>query len=211
MTDRQGTMKLAAPEGLTAPVFAGRTVIRNAFNNETFIFSVPPDLCLGAFEVILNAGGTGGGNALVHVHPVADEIFAVTSGRLKIVLAGKEHFAEAGQTITVPRGTPHWFANAGGDSMRATVSFQPPQRHVRFFQNFATLTQKKPHWFSSKGDPNVLLIALVLDAYRNHLYLAGPPIWLQKAAFRVLARLARWRGYTLEVPPDGPLSMSQGA
>lgn len=48
-------------------------VIRNAFNKETFIFSGPiddPDVAM--LEVVLEEGGTGGGNAIVHIHPFAD-------------------------------------------------------------------------------------------------------------------------------------------
>ncbi|MEQ1695107.1 MAG: hypothetical protein ABL901_04625 [Hyphomicrobiaceae bacterium] len=123
---------------------------------------------------------------------------------MKVVMAGKVHkvhIVGAGEKITVPRGTPHYFANASEETMTATVSFFPPQQHLRFFRNFAMLTQQRPQWFSAKGDPKLLLIALVLDAYRDHLYLAGPPIWLQKSAFAILARVARWRGYALSVTP----------
>lgn len=83
---------------LAARMTDDHTVIRNPFNNETFVFSgAPDDPRHAAFDVILDAGGTGGGNALEHVHPMADETFVVTSGRLKVVVAGKEQFAEAGQ------------------------------------------------------------------------------------------------------------------
>ncbi|MEQ1653347.1 MAG: cupin domain-containing protein, partial [Hyphomicrobium sp.] len=86
-------------------------VIKNAFNNEIFIFSgAPGNFSHASFDVVLGEGGTGGGNAMVHVHPLADETFAVSSGRLKVVMAGKVHkvhIVGAGEKITVPRGTPH--------------------------------------------------------------------------------------------------------
>lgn len=203
MTDIDQASAKMASTASKARMIDGQTVIRNAFNNETFVFSgALGDLHQMAFDVILEAGGTGGGNALGHVHPMADETFIVTAGRLKVVMAGNEQFFEAGQTITVPRGTPHWFANAGREAMTAIVSFDPPQQHVRFFRNFAMLTQQRPQWFSGKGDPKMLLIALVLNAYRDHMYLAGSPIWLQKFAFTMLARVARWRGYNLSISPS---------
>lgn len=56
--------------------------LRNAFNKETFVFSGPvDDPAVARFEVILEEGGSGGGNALLHIHPGADEHFAVKSGR----------------------------------------------------------------------------------------------------------------------------------
>lgn len=64
-------------------------VLRNAFNQETFIFSGPvDDPSVAKFDVLLARGGSGGGNALVHVHPGADEHFTVRSGRLKVVIDG---------------------------------------------------------------------------------------------------------------------------
>ncbi|MBG0792438.1 cupin domain-containing protein [Methylocystis sp. H62] len=202
MTESDPARRQVASAELEMRMIGRDTVIKNTFNNETFVFSGAPDESghLG-FDVVLGEGGTGGGNALIHVHPLADETFAVSSGRLKVIMAGKEHFVGAGETITVPRGTPHYFANASAEAMKATVSFFPPQQHLRFFRNFAMLTQQRPQWFSAKGDPKLLLIALVLDVYHDHLYLAGPPIWLQKTAFAILARAARWRGYALPVSP----------
>ncbi|TCU76812.1 hypothetical protein EDE08_102350 [Bradyrhizobium sp. R2.2-H] len=176
--------------------------LRNAFNKETFVFSGPLDnLDVARFGVILEKGGSGGGNALVHVHPGADEHFAVRSGRVKIVVDGREQVVEAGGGVTVPRGRPHYFANVGEGNAELEVSFTPAQQHLRFFANFVTLTAKQPKWFSSAGDPNFLLIALVLHAYRNHMYLAGVPIWLQKLLFAVLAPMARLSGYRLAIEP----------
>ncbi|HEY7599861.1 MAG TPA: hypothetical protein VH741_08040, partial [Candidatus Limnocylindrales bacterium] len=76
-----------------------------------------------------------------------------------------------------------------------------PQQHLRFFANFAIATEKRPQWFSAKGDPGLLMIALALHAYRDHLYLVGLPIFVQKLLFAALAPIARVRGYRLEIGP----------
>ncbi|QDF38499.1 cupin domain-containing protein [Bradyrhizobium symbiodeficiens] len=193
--------------------FVRGTRLRNAFNRETFVFSgLLDNRDVARFGVILETGGSGGGNALVHVHPGADEHFAVRSGRVKFVVDGREHVVEAGGSVTVPRGRPHYFANAGDCNAELDVSFTPAQQHLRFFANFVTLTMKQPKWFSSAGDPNVLLIALVLHAYRDHMYLAGLPIWLQKLMFAVLAPLARLAGYRLAIEPlrEAPVPARSG-
>ena len=97
----------------------GETVIENAFNEETFVFSgAPDDSGHPSFDVVLGKSGTGGGNALVRVHTLADETFVVSSGRLTVIMAGKEHFVGAGETITVSRGTPHYFANASNEATK---------------------------------------------------------------------------------------------
>lgn len=178
------------------------TKLRNAFNKETFVFSGPvDDPAVARFEVILEEGGSGGGNALVHVHPSADEHFAVKSGRVRIVIEGREQLVESGGRAMVPRGKPHFFANAGDRTAELEIEFRPAQQQLRFFANFATLAAHRTEWFSAKGDPNFLMIALALHVYRDHLYLAGPPIWLQKLIFALLAPLARLRGYRMAIEP----------
>ena len=53
------------------------TISRNNFNGETFIFSArQDDPGKASFKVQLDPGGSGGGSALVHVHPTADETFS---------------------------------------------------------------------------------------------------------------------------------------
>jgi quercetin dioxygenase-like cupin family protein len=192
MTQQENSAKMSEP-ALT---------IRNAFNGETFLFRRDEAGEENSrFDVILESGGSGGGNALVHIHPLASETFTVKSGRLAVVMRGIEQVAEAGQSITIPAGVPHFFKNAHAGKTEASVEFAPAQRHLRFFQNFATLTEKRPEWFSPKGDPRLLLIALVLHTYRDHLYLAGIPVFAQKLLFAALSPLARLRGYRLEVEP----------
>lgn len=176
--------------------------LTNAFNGETFIFSSAlgdPDVA--RFDVRLQPGGSGGGTALVHIHPGAHEHFTVRSGRLVVTMDGKPHRLAAGDQIVVPRGTPHCFANDHDGVTLITVAFTPAQQHLHFFVNFATLAAHRTEWFSAKGEPHFLLIALALHTYRGHLYLAGPPVWLQKLLFAALAPLARWRGYRLEIEP----------
>ncbi|TAG12795.1 MAG: cupin domain-containing protein, partial [Rhodobacterales bacterium] len=125
----------------------------------------------------------------------------VRSGRLKIVLDKKVIHVGPGESLTVPRGVEHCFVNAAAGETVATVSFDPPQDHLAFFRNFALLTQERPDWFSASGKAPLLLIALSLHHFQDHLYLAGPPVWLQRRLFAVLAVVARWRGYRLMVSP----------
>lgn len=186
--------------GLVPP---GTEILCNAANHETFVFEGSAGDEDAAFRIILGTGGTGGGNALVHVHPLCEETFHVISGRLTVVVHGRERMIEAGETATVPRGAPHHFRNGHDGMTECAVRFSPPQRQRRFFRNFATLAERRPDWFSAAGDPRPLLTALVLHRYADHLYLAGIPIRLQKVIFAVLAPLARWRGYRLAVEPDG--------
>ncbi len=178
------------------------TVLRNDFNQEAFVFSgAIDDPDVARFEGILQAGGSNGGGGLVHVHPGADEHFTVKSGRLKVVVDGKETVLNPGETAIVPRGRPHFFANINDQETRFVTEFRPAQQHLRFFANFGTTCEKRKGWFSKEGKPDFLLMALILNAYRDHLYLAGPPVFLQKLIFTICAPIARMKGYRLEIAP----------
>ena len=176
----------------------------NPFNGETFIFTegeAGQDSC--RFDVILADGGSGGGNALEHVHPLAEETFTVQTGALKVMINGTAHLAGPGETVTVPKGAAHYFVNAHSGQTRATVQFTPAQNFVRFFANFATTTEQVPQWYSKTGDPHLLLIAVSLNAYRDHLYLAKAPVRLQKWLFALLALVGKlWRCPT-PIPAKG--------
>jgi len=174
-------------------------VFKNAFNGETFSF--PADHVSAdttSFDVVLEPGGSGGGNALLHVHPCADETFYVHKGSLEI-FAGRDRLkVKAGQSFTVARNVPHYFKNAGAAKVEMTVVFCPQQSHRDFFMRFASLTEMHPEWFSAKGDPKILLIALFLNTFPDHLYLARVPIWLQRVTFKALAPIARCAGYRIK-------------
>jgi quercetin dioxygenase-like cupin family protein len=177
--------------------------LRNHFNGETFVFTegeAGGERC--RFDVILTPGGSGGGNALEHVHPLADETFTVHQGQLKVVIAGHDHFAGPGDSVTIPKGVPHHFANAHDGETRATVTLEPAQNFIRFFANFASTTAKHPNWYSKQGEPKLLFVAATLKVYRDHFYLAKPPVRLQKWLFALLSPVAKFIGYRVLIKPD---------
>lgn len=178
----------------------GLTLV-NAFNSETFVFTTPESAEAAEFEVRLGAGGSGGGNAMPHIHPRTDETFTVKSGLLHVSIDGTIHELRPGESIIVPRGKPHFFRNGHEDETVAVVRFTPAQHQLRFFLNVATLTQNHPEWFGPKGEPKLLPMALTLHTFKDHLYPAGAPVWLQKALFAALAPLARLLGYKVIVRP----------
>ena len=76
-------------------LIAPGTRLVNAFNKETFIFHDPREgLPSAAFRVLLDAGGSGGGNAVAHIHPESDEHFTVHAGVLKVMIDGQPRSQE---------------------------------------------------------------------------------------------------------------------
>lgn len=192
------------------PLVPAGTRITNHFNKETFVFTHPYDGgASSSMNVVLEKGGSGGGNAIAHIHPKTDEIFTVRRGKLAVVIDGVEHIVMEGQSATVPAGRSHFFRNAHDGETEATVVFVTAQQHQRFFLNLAKWTAEQPAYFSEKGDVKLLAIAMFLDAYRDHLYIAGPPVWLQKIMFSVLAKLGWLAGYRLAVKPLAPAAVDR--
>lgn len=183
-------------------LIAPGTRILNAYDKETFVFTHPYEGgTTTRFDVILGRGGSGGGNAIAHIHPQSDETFTVHEGRLIVVIEGVEHVVNAGESATVPAGKRHYFRNGYDGDSRATVAFSNAQQHQRFFLNLAEWTANCPGYFSRNGAVKLLAIALCLNAYRDHLYIAGPPIALQKVMFALLAPVASLAGYRLAFRP----------
>ncbi|WP_262269841.1 cupin domain-containing protein [Microvirga yunnanensis] len=178
----------------------GLTLV-NAFNDETFVFTTPESTEAAEFEVRLGPGGSGGGNAMVHIHPKTDETFTVRSGRLTVSIDGQMHELRPSEMITVLAGKPHFFRNAHDGNTVVIIRFTPAQHQLRFFLNFATIAQNRPEWFGSKGEPSFLLMALTLHTFKDHFYVAGPPVWAQKMLFATLAPIARLIGYKVVISP----------
>lgn len=54
---------------------------------------------------------------------------------------------------------------------------------------------------NAEGTPNLLAMAVFLDAHPDLVYLSSPPIGVQKILFRLLAPLGRRLGYMADYPP----------
>lgn len=79
------------------------------------------DYSLGLLEV-----SPGGGNPM-HTHPNFEETFTAQEGVLGINLNGEKHYLVPGQSITVPRNTPHHFFNNSSQKISCYVKFVPAQ------------------------------------------------------------------------------------
>lgn len=84
---------------------------------------------LGELEV-----APGGGN-FMHTHSAFEETFTAVKGRLGIMLKGKKHFLNPGESISVPLHTPHHFFNDSMETVVCHVKFVP--RHDDFIKGIA--------------------------------------------------------------------------
>jgi quercetin dioxygenase-like cupin family protein len=187
---------------MNLPLPPAGTRIRNAFNGETFVFThVSDDLEFAQFDVYLEPGGMLSGTGMQHIHPEADEAFTLHSGQLMLMISGEQRFLKLGETVVVPRGTPHYFRNGHAGETLFTARFTPAQQFLRFFLNMAMNTANHPEWYDERGEPPLLLRSLALHAYSGHGYAAHLPVWLQRGVFAALTPIALLKGYRLAVRP----------
>jgi quercetin dioxygenase-like cupin family protein len=134
--------------------------------------------------------------ASAHIHPLQEERFYVQSGTLRLQVNGNERVLGAGQDGVIPSATPHAWWNAGQDELQAIVEFRPALKTQEVLSTLFGLA--RDGMTDKKGVPNLLQIAVILQKYRYEMYLAKPPVPLQKLLFSSIA----WMGLLLGYHPD---------
>lgn len=140
----------------------------------------------------------GGSVALEHIHPHQDERFVVRKGEITMRVNGILWVYQAGEEVTVPRGTPHVWWNAGDDELNVVLEFRPAGRFDRFITSFFALAQTGG--VGPQGTPGFFQMAVLFHAYRDVVRVANLPIWLQDLLLPLVGALGRMLGYPAEVP-----------
>ena len=133
----------------------------------------------------------------VHYHPHQEERFEVLSGRLNVLVDGKERTLEEGEVLTIPPGISHemWAEEAG---IRVNWQTRPAMRTEEFFETIWGLA--KDGKTNEKGVPNLLKVAVIADEYADEFRLASPPLFVQRALFAILAPVGKLLGYRARYP-----------
>ena len=135
----------------------------------------------------------GGFAGVPHVHPHQDEHFEVLAGEAGFDIDGDRRILRTGETIDVPRGITHTFANAGPEEMRVRFEFRPALASTeRFYELYFAFAQAGR--VDARAMPGLLDIATVWPLTSEHAVLATPPAVVQHALFRALAPIARIAG-----------------
>jgi quercetin dioxygenase-like cupin family protein len=118
--------------------FSGQ-VLDNPISGERFIFHQTADDTGGAllaFDLVVHPDGRVPGG---HVHPVQQESFEVLAGTMKFRKGLRVVIAEPGDTVVVPPGNFHQFANAGDEPAVVRVRVEPALRMERLYETVAAL------------------------------------------------------------------------
>lgn len=96
-----------------------------------------------------------------------------------------------GARVVIPAGSRHSWWNAEDTSALAIIELQPALDTETIFETLFGLARDGKT--NAKGMPGLLQLAVLSVASDG--YVAGPPIWLQRLALRVLAFIGRIAGY----------------
>jgi quercetin dioxygenase-like cupin family protein len=133
-----------------------------------------------------------------HVHPFQQSGAEVLSGTLRFRIDGEERSVEAGESITIPANTPHFFWNDGDGEAHAVQWFRPALKIDRFFESFFGLAQDGK--LDEKGLPSLWQLAVMVPHFGNEIRLTSPPWVVQRSLFGALAPVGRMLGHQSEYP-----------
>lgn len=176
---------LSASDEIENPV-TGERIIFNSTVDEAHVKSL-------RFELVVRPHGF---VAAEHIHPHQEERFRVLSGSLKISIRGDVRSTVVGEEVIVPPNTPHAWWNEGNEEARAQIQFIPALNTRRFFETFFALARDGRT--NKKGRTNILRGAVLATEF--DVYLANPPIAVQKALFALLAPIGKLLGYKAYYP-----------
>lgn len=177
-------------------------MIENPQLGERVVFKVTTEESEGRllrFDFFLSEGAR---QPSAHRHWEQESRFEVVSGELGARLGGgKPRVYRAGETLIVPAGTEHVIWNAVRGETIALVEIEPAGNFEQFLETIFGL-MRDGRLRSGRPIPRPYLHSALL-ASANGLYIAGVPVFLQRPAIRLMARLAKSRGYRLSYPEYG--------
>jgi quercetin dioxygenase-like cupin family protein len=191
MADTDPQAAPAAVTTLEPP--AGLPVIDNPISGETIVIRRPADETGGAvlvWELFLARGGRVPGT---HAHPRQEERFTVLAGVMRFRVRGRPAIVTAGETVVVPAGTVHSFANAGPGPAHVAVETRPALEMQALLETAAAMAREQHA--AGRPLPRLVDVVLFMRDFEREVgapYLPAPVV---RPVIRGLARLARARGW----------------
>ena len=134
----------------------------------------------------------GGRVPSAHVHPGQEERFTVVRGQLRFRIGWRSRLVGPGQTVTVPPGSPHHFANAGPTEAFVRVETRPAMQMAELLQVAAELARDQHG--RARRLPRPVDLLLFMDEFRSEVRAPYLPRRLVGLVVRAVARVAARAG-----------------
>jgi quercetin dioxygenase-like cupin family protein len=172
---------------LAAP---GGHVIENPLSGERITLGARrADGSVLDWELVLAPGGRVPSS---HAHPRQEECFTVLAGQLRFRVGRRRVLAGPGDTVRVPPGTVHHFANPGAQPARVAVRTSPALSMRELLETAAAMATEQHA--AARRLPRPLELALFMRDFEREVRAPYLPAALVGAVVRPLAWLARRRG-----------------
>ena len=142
-----------------------------------------------AWELALAAGGRVPSS---HAHPRQEERFTVLEGRMRFRIGRRTVTAGPGETVRVPPGAVHHFANPGPGTARVAVETRPALEMRELLETAAALARDQKA--AGRSLPRPADLALFMRDFEDEVRAPYLPVPLVRAVTRSIAWLARRRG-----------------
>jgi quercetin dioxygenase-like cupin family protein len=163
-------------------------VIVNPLSGERITIRAPaadPRESVLEWELLLAPGGRVPSS---HAHPEQEECFTVLDGRMRFRVGGRRITAEPGDTVVVPPGTVHHFANAGPRPARVAVQTWPALSMQDLLETAAAMARAQHA--AARRLPNPVDLALFMRDFEREVRAPYLPAALVRAVIRPAAWLA---------------------
>jgi mannose-6-phosphate isomerase-like protein (cupin superfamily) len=141
------------------------------------------------WELLLAPGGR---VPSTHAHPEQEECFTVLEGHVRFRVAGRRVTAGPGETVRVPPGTVHHFANPGPLPARTAVTTSPALNMQDLLETAAAMAQDQHA--TARRLPRLLDLALFMRDFEREVRAPYLPAALVRLVVRPAAWLARRSG-----------------
>ncbi len=141
------------------------------------------------WELVLAPGGRVPSS---HAHPGQEEVFTVLAGQLRFRVGVRRVIANPGDTVRIPPGTVHHFANAARRPARVAVRTSPALSMQELLETAAALARDQHA--AGRRLPRLSDLALFMRDFEREVRAPYLPAALVRAVLSPLARLARRRG-----------------
>ncbi len=171
--------------------YAGQT-IENPVSGERIVFrKTAADTGGELLEIDLHLSPDGHVPG-AHVHPEQEERFEIVSGTMKFRMNGKTIHAGPGETVVVPAGKVHNFANDGDEPAHVRVTMEPALKMEELFETSVSLAEQGR--VTKSGMPKPLDLALFVERFQDEARAPFPPHAIVMAVLAPIRWIARKRG-----------------
>ncbi len=167
--------------------------IENMMSGERFVFlttAQESDGMLLRMKVVVPPGR--GTRMPSHLHPAHRSRFVIHRGTMQVVLNRQRRIYGPNDQVVIPLHVPYNWHVIGEEELCFTAEFEPAGDWAAIFESTCALGRDQ---MTGKRRNVALASAVLLNHYRDHLYLSGVPIPLQKRVFALLAFVGRRLGY----------------